>query len=165
MKSAKRMVLVPEEMLNTFERKQRLETSPVTSDIMRSDMRMSGILDRTDLTDDEKQKLYNMNMQRLMELRQQKNTHVPAVRLAPVKEEPDAKPEVQAPARAPDADVVEILPGGMQQRATTLLARLRENPKVITWDKSGEVKIRGETIPNSNITDLVSDAMRSRKGF
>jgi hypothetical protein len=90
MKSAKRMALVPEEMLNMFERKQRLETSPVTSDIMRSDMRMSEIFDRADLTDDEKQKLYNMNMQRLMELRQQKNTHVPAVWLAPVKEEPDA---------------------------------------------------------------------------
>ena len=36
---------------------------------------------------------------------------------------------------------------------------------MITWDRSGEVKIRGVTIPNSNISDLVSDAMRSRKDF
>ena len=27
------------------------------------------------------------------------------------------------------------------------------------------MKIEGETIPNSNISDLVSDAMRSRKDF
>ena len=36
---------------------------------------------------------------------------------------------------------------------------------MITWDKTGQVKIEGETIPNSNILDLVSDAMRSRKDF
>ena len=38
-------------------------------------------------------------------------------------------------------------------------------PDVITWDKTGQVKIEGETTPNSNISDLVSDAMRSRKDF
>ena len=36
---------------------------------------------------------------------------------------------------------------------------------MITWDKAGQVKIEGETIPNSNISDLVSDAMRFRKNF
>jgi hypothetical protein len=36
---------------------------------------------------------------------------------------------------------------------------------MVAWDKSGEVKIRDEAIPNSNITDLVSDAMRLRKDF
>ena len=36
---------------------------------------------------------------------------------------------------------------------------------MITWDKTGKVKIEGETIPGSNISDLVSDAMRSRRNF
>ena len=36
---------------------------------------------------------------------------------------------------------------------------------MIMWDRTGQVKIEGETIPNSNISDLVSDAMRSRKNF
>jgi hypothetical protein len=72
MKSAKRMALVPEEMLNKFEQKQRLETSPIMSDIMRSDMCVLDILHPLALSDDEKQNLYNMNMQRLFQLRQQK---------------------------------------------------------------------------------------------
>ena len=36
---------------------------------------------------------------------------------------------------------------------------------MITWDKTGQVKIEGEIIPGSNISDLVSDAMRSRRNF
>ena len=53
----------------------------------------------------------------------------------------------------------------MRPRATALLSRLKAKPDVITWDKTGKVKIDGETIPGSNISDLVSDAMRSRKNF
>ena len=36
---------------------------------------------------------------------------------------------------------------------------------MITWDKTGQVKIEGETIPGSNISDLISDAMRFGKDF
>ena len=53
----------------------------------------------------------------------------------------------------------------MRPRATALLSRLKAKPDVITWDKTGQVKIEGETIPGSNISDLVSDAMRSRRNF
>ena len=53
----------------------------------------------------------------------------------------------------------------MRPRATALLSRLKAKSDVITWDKTGQVKIEGETIPGSNISDLVSDAMRFRKNF
>ena len=33
------------------------------------------------------------------------------------------------------------------------------------WDETGQVKIEGEIIPASNISDLVSDDMRSRRNF
>ena len=46
-----------------------------------------------------------------------------------------------------------------------LLNRLKARPDVITWDKTGRVKIEGETTTGSNISDLVSDAMRSTKNF
>ena len=58
-----------------------------------------------------------------------------------------------------DADTVEPIPRTMRPRATVLLSRLKAKPNVITWDKTGQVKIKGETIPNLNISDLVSDAM------
>ncbi len=87
MKHAKRMALVPEEMLDRFERKQKLETSPITSDLLRSDIRLSDILEHSDLDDAEKQKLYNASMERYLELRRQKDSQVPTVRFVPIKEE------------------------------------------------------------------------------
>ena len=53
----------------------------------------------------------------------------------------------------------------MPLRATALLNRLKLRPDIITWDKTGQVKIEGETIQDSNISDLVSDAMRARNNF
>ena len=53
----------------------------------------------------------------------------------------------------------------MRPRATAILNRLKERPDVITWDKTGEVKLEGENIPQSNISDLISDALRARKNF
>ena len=53
----------------------------------------------------------------------------------------------------------------MRPRATALLSRLKAKPDVITWDKTGQVKIEGKIIPGSNISNLVSDAMRSRRNF
>ncbi len=53
----------------------------------------------------------------------------------------------------------------MRPRAAALLNRLKARPDVITWDKSGEVSVTGKTIPQSNISDLISDALRARKNF
>ena len=61
--------------------------------------------------------------------------------------------------------MVEPIPRTIRPRATVLLSRLKAKPDVITWDKTRQVKIEGETIPDSNISDLVSDAMRSRRNF
>jgi hypothetical protein len=42
---------------------------------------------------------------------------------------------------------------------------LKARPDVISWDESGQVKVDGKEIPDSNISDLVSDAMPARKNF
>ncbi len=154
------MALVPEEMLDRFERKQKLETSPITSDLLRSYIRLSDILEHSDLDDAEKQKLYNASMERYLELRRQKDSQVPTVRFAPIKEE-----EKQSEPQLSEAVVVEHIPKTMRPRASALLNRLKSRPDVITWDKTGQVKIEGETIQDSNISDLVSHAMRARKNF
>ena len=73
-------------------------------------------------------------------------------------------PPVPEPAMS-NADVVESMPRYIRERATSLLNWIKTRPEVIMSDKTGDVKIEGETIPNSNISDLVSDAMRPRKDF
>ena len=148
------MVLIPEEAIQRYEQRQRLETSLLMSTMMHKDTQISDILQRDDVPDDEKQKLFNAYFERFLELRRQKET--PTL----VKKE-----EQRVEQQLPDADVVGLIPITMRPRATVLLSRLKAKPDVITWDKTGQVKIEGETIPGSNISDLVSDAMRFRKNF
>ena len=152
MKHSKKMVLIPEEALERYEQRQRLKTSPLMGTTMHNDTQILDILQRTDVTDDEKQKLFNTYFERYLELRRQKETPV-------MKKEQRVEPQLS------DADVVESIPITMRPRATALLSRLKAKPGVVTGDKTGQVKIEGETIPGSNISDLVSDAMRSRKDF
>ena len=59
----KRMVLIPEQALNRYEQRQRLETSPVMANMLHQDTRMSNTLQRDDITSDEKQKLFNAELE------------------------------------------------------------------------------------------------------
>ena len=61
--------------------------------------------------------------------------------------------------------IVRGIPKTMKTRAEALLAHLKERGDAITWDDMGQVLVDGVLIPKSNISDLVSDAMRSRKHF
>ena len=61
--------------------------------------------------------------------------------------------------------IVRGIPKTMKTRAQALLERLKEREDVITWDDMGQVLLNGVLIPKSNISDLISDAMRSRKHF
>ncbi len=64
-----------------------------------------------------------------------------------------------------DDVTVRGIPKTMRTRAIALLERLKARSDVISWDDMGQVKIDGVFIPKSNISDLISSAMRSRKYF
>ena len=61
--------------------------------------------------------------------------------------------------------IVRGIPKSMKTRAEALLEYLKERGDVIRWDDMGQVLLDGILIPKSNISDLVSDAMRPRKHF
>ena len=150
----KQMVLVPEDAVNRYEQRQRLETSPILSNIMQKNTQMSNVLQRDALSNDQKQKLFNAELERYLELRRQKHSQIPS----------DEKEQPVPELAMPNADVVESMPPYIRQRATSLLNRLKARPEVITWDKTGQVKIEGETIPNSNIR-FGQQCYEIQKGF
>ena len=51
----------------------------------------------------------------------------------------------------------------MRQKATAILNRLKTRPDIVSWDESGRVTLEGGKVPESNISDLVSDAVRGQK--
>ena len=123
----KRMVLVAEDAVNRYEQRQRLETSPIVSNMMQKDTQMSNVLQRDGLSDDQKQKLFNAELERYLELRQQRDSQIPSVRVAKdEKEQPTPEPPM------PNADVVDSMPPYIRQRATSLLNRSKARPEVIT---------------------------------
>ena len=116
--------------------------------IMREDTDMSNILQRTDLGDDEKQKLYYANLERYLDLWRQKDRPTLANPAVGKKELPNV--------------TFEHLSGANRDRATALLDRLKAKPNLVSWDDTGQVKLEGETIPQTNISDLISDAVNSK---
>lgn len=167
MKHAKRMVLVPEDVLVRYEKKQKLETSPFTAHMIQQDTEMSDILDRQDLPDDQKQKAYYANLERYLNLGQQKYSQIPTVQLASKKDDENIKENVEMPEaiHLSDSVILDNIPKTMRNRATAILNRLKTRPDVILWDKTGQVNVDGVKISHSNISDLFGDAVRARKSF
>jgi hypothetical protein len=99
-------------------------------------------------------------MESYLSLKRQKDDQIPTVRIAQ-----DAEQKSKEKAPLSDVDVIGHLSATLRPKAATLLRRLKARPDVISWDESGQVKVDGKEIPESNISDLVSDAMRARKNF
>ena len=66
------MVLVPQETLNRLQSSTRLEQTPTTRAVHGLDEDMKQLLERQDITDDQKIKLYHQTLQRYMELNKQR---------------------------------------------------------------------------------------------
>ena len=99
---------------------------------------------------------------------------IPEERLLRYEERDKQRPEIMyggGEEEEPQEDALSVemivrgIPKTMKTRAEALLAHLKERGDVITWDNMGQVLVDGVLIPKSNISDLVSDAMRSRKHF
>ena len=161
------MVLVPESFYDRIEQKQKHETSPIVTNMIKADSEMSNILQRSDMDDEQKQKLYYANLERYLNLKQEKDKQIPTVQLALKDNEKDGGEKLPTleTTTLSDSLIVDGIPKTMQQRAISILNRLKTRPDIISWDKFGQVTLDGVEIPHSNISDLLSDAVRGRKTF
>lgn len=174
----KKMYLISEKML------EELKTAPPpeTERNIFNDMHvegaeklfdeMSGILKREDLTDAEKIKLYNSKLPTFIEfVKKAKN---------PSNEQNDSMQEETSssarelseinvsatPAETETSDIgyqlQETVPVKYKLKAKILFDKLTKDPNV-KWDSKGTFSFKGQPVPNTNIIDLVQDALRSRK--
>ena len=109
----------------------------------------------------------------ILKIKMKRMVLIPEERLLRYEERDKQKPEIMYDGgeEEPQEDTLSVemivrgIPKTMKTRAEALLAHLKERGDVITWDDMGQVLVDGVLIPKSNISDLVSDAMRSRKHF
>jgi hypothetical protein len=90
-------------------------------------------------------------------------------RLPRVSETPLPPPPPSMATAAPDdAQIKQTLasvPGKYKPKAKLLIAKLKQHPDLVTWDQRGRLTVKGQPVADSNLTDLVNDALRTRKGF
>jgi hypothetical protein len=116
------------------------------------DKKMQTILDREDLSADERLKLYGQSFTRYLNVYDDYKPRPVAVAPEPVKQD------------LFDDEILESVPKTMKAKAQLLLKKMKSRPD-ISWNEKGELKYKGETVQGSNVVDLVNDVLRKRKYF
>lgn len=178
MKHSRRMLLVPEEMMNLIYQKTNLETSPLVRSMSALNQQIDRNLDDANLSSEVKLKNHEQHFRRFLNLQDKKESYIPKVQIHPgtttppmVTQEPQQKltqeqPQVaQPPPTVLDQQIIKSIPKRFQNQAEGLLEWIRKSPEAITWDERGVVSLEGRPIRGSSITDLMSDIVRTRKGF
>ena len=122
--------------------------SSVTRKLTQLDQKMKDILERTDLGEHEKARLYSDTLERYLSLKRQID-------------QPRSVPLVEERQKSSSHLNLGILPRQYRPRAENLLTHLTENTN-FAWNERGEVMSNGEPIPGSNVIDLIDDIIRPR---
>lgn len=125
--------------------------NPIHHSINALDRDMQSILNRTDLSDDEKVQKYNQVLQRYLEY----HNHLRSP--APVDPAPTVVNNYQN-------EVISTVPKTLKRKAIALLERVQRHPD-LSWTDDGEMIYQGEVFPGSHIVDLINDMIRPRKSF
>lgn len=182
MEHARKMVLVPEDNLSQFSTQNHRQPAfsglemhphighPIATALNRLDAEMKDILSSTSYRGErEKWSAYQAVLQRYLHFIDDERTQLPPVQRkeraeSPKNDKKEREREKEHLASLNDSVIVESVPQKFRHKAKLLLRRLHETPATsFSWDSAGVVSISGKSIKDSNIIDLMNDAMRARK--
>jgi hypothetical protein len=116
------------------------------------DKKMQTILEREDLSTDERLKLYDQSFARHLNVYDDYRPRPVAVAPEPVKQD------------LIDNEILESVPKAMKAKVQLLLKKMKSSPN-ISWNEKGELKYKGETVQGSNVVELVNDMLSKKKYF
>ena len=149
----KKMMVVNPDVLT---RQTQLFETPEKTKVLSLDGKMRDILERRDITDEEKVKLYEDALALYTTYRQKALAPFPPPSL------PQQPPKPSIPERQFIDDVITSVPRALRGKAEQLTKTvLRE----MTWSPKGELVVDGQVLPGTHIVDLINDAIRQRKKF
>ena len=161
MEHCKKLVLVPHETLDRLHEKPMSRTGTDVMGELDTDMHKI-LLQKAE--DSEKWKLYHQALQRYLHFANEQRKPL-SIQLPSIEE--NAQPEDKSNEVNGQllARLTSVIPKKFQNTATGLFQTLssEQNKTLLYWDHTGVVKINDTPIPQSNIIDLVSDAVRNRK--
>lgn len=147
----KRMILVPEAMADTLARREEATTTPELDEFVRLGREMDELRKRTDLSLEEKVRLYHDALRQYLHLRGELMATKPSVEKQP----PPSFRSIE------DAEVTDTLPRTAREKGRQLVRLLRDT---VEWDPlTKEVIIGGQRVPGSNIQSLIYDSVVPNK--
>ncbi|CAH1240718.1 Hypp6074 [Branchiostoma lanceolatum] len=180
MEHAKKMALVPQELLTTIQAKQQEEMSPLVKTTVSLDDDMKTILSRQDIPDDQKAVLYQQLLQRYLTYRDKRRTEPVSVRLLSSPTTTDTVPSTDGKtidssptnvtrsvsSSEKDKAILGAFPKTMKSRARQILDTIKDKGgDVIGYDDQGQLLFNKQVVPGSNVSDLIRDTLQRRKGF
>lgn len=168
----KKMMLVPPEALWG-------RADPIAHQVSKLDVEMQGILQRQDLDEYTKSKMYHQVLQRYLQAKDQLQVATPVM----VKSEappsqpppppttkaattpsttPTSSPPLQPTTTKVEQEVLDSVPISYRSKAKRLLNYIQQVPN-ISFNARSELVIDGQPVPGSHATDLVNDVLRDRK--
>ena len=174
MKYTKKMVIIPEELLNRIQQQTDLQTTPLLKAMGNLNEQMDHTL-ASHLPDDVKLKHHEQQFQRFLNLQEQRENVIPTVKIhqdittpqeaQDIQPPPPQEPQPPQQRGLTNADIVRTVPKTFKTQAEGLLEWIKRSPEAISWDDKGTVSLEGQPIQGTSITDLVNDVLRKRKGF
>ena len=142
-------------LINRYHQTQERPKPPVEQRVKvmdTLDKKMQTILEREDLSEDERLKLYDQSFTRYLNVYDDYRPRSVAVAPEPVKQD------------LIDNEILESVPKTMKAKVQLLLKKKKSSPD-ISWNEKEELKYKGETVQGSNVVELVNDVLSKRKYF
>lgn len=161
------MALVDPRLLERLQ--QRPQTGMADRTMVHLDNEMQDILNRKDVPEDAKVKLYQQVLQRhliyddkrepakvqlMVKTPSQPTIEVLAEGPMAVKDQPDTIEE----------EIMESAPKNAKNKVQLLLKRMKQDPN-LGWTEKGELMVEGKVVPHTRVNDLVQDVLRKRKHY
>ena len=127
---------------------------------------LHAIVNTPDVPEDEKVKLYSNYLQDYLVLQKKKSgiyAKPPPVAIISPQMQPQAAPLPQETVARIEEEVIETLPQKLKKQVVLLMEHIKRDPEM-SWNPRGEILVRGQRDPDSNVVDLVKDLLQKRKG-
>ena len=164
MEYTKKMALVPQNMLATLANQQAL-MAPTQDYLGELDTEMKRILEDRSMPPDIKARYYNQVLHRYFGFRDHEIQTPMKIQIDEPQHAAQATAEVQTEAPRHQArydTILAAMPKQAATRAKLLISHLKDNPDV-DWNDRHELIYKGETVPDSNFTDLMNSFLRQTK--
>ena len=153
------MVLIDSRMLDKLKSDAPVTRAEETRKVLSGlDVDMKQVLERGDLTDEEKVRLYTTNLQKFFQVR---NRTDPLKTTGVSTEAPTTPTRTSFPS-AVEKQVLGALPAIYRNRAEHIISHIKESPNA-GWTDQGQLIWQNNVVDGSNITNLILDIVKKKQ--